>query len=233
MVIRPASAGVAGSRSPSRKSPGDFSKPDAERSPGKNPLGVVGDVGSLFFPQSQALGIAPDDTVSPGVLRKMVYAGSHASSFQQASRDLKEEAELDISDQRIMRATKRIGQERVAERDAATQAWVELPLPERQASPREQVPQVACVEMDGGRLQIRDRKVSEEERRRTKKAAALVVLHPSESRRLAHEHGYQTFRTGRGRFAHREGAIAYRARWITWPIDSERPWGWCTRCCCN
>jgi hypothetical protein len=100
----------------------------------------------------------------------MVYAGSHASSFEQASRDLKEEAELDISDQRIMRATKRIGQERVAERDAKTNAWTELSLPEQQASPGEQVPQVACVEMDGGRLQIRNRKASEEERQRTKQA---------------------------------------------------------------
>jgi hypothetical protein len=116
------------------------------------------------------LGIAPDDTVSPGVLRKVVYAGSHASSFQQAHKDLKEEAELDISDQRIMRATKRIGQERVAEREVQTRAWSELPLPQQQASPREQVPQVACVEMDGGRLQIRNRNASEEERQRTKKA---------------------------------------------------------------
>jgi hypothetical protein len=116
------------------------------------------------------LGIAPDDTVSPGVLRKVVYAGSHASSFQQAGRDLKEEAELDISDQRIMQATKRIGQERVAQRDVQTKDWEQLPLPEQQASPREQVPQVACVEMDGGRLQIRDRKPSEAERQRTKKA---------------------------------------------------------------
>jgi hypothetical protein len=108
--------------------------------------------------------------VSPGVLRKVVYAGSHASSFQQAHKDLKEEAELDISDQRIMRATKRIGQERVAQRDAQTKAWSELSLPQQQASPREQVPQVACVEMDGGRLQIRNRNASEEERQRTKKA---------------------------------------------------------------
>lgn len=116
------------------------------------------------------MGIAPDDTVSPVVLRKMVYAGSHASSFEQASQDLKEEAELDISGQRIMRATKRIGQERVAERDAQTNGWAELSLPEQQRSPREQMPPVACVEMDGGRLQIRDRKPSEEERQRTKKA---------------------------------------------------------------
>jgi hypothetical protein len=100
----------------------------------------------------------------------MVYAGSHASSFQQASNDLEEEAELDVSDQRIMRATKRIGHERVAERNAQTNRWAELSLPEQQRSPREQVPQVACVEMDGGRLQIRNRKPSDEERQRTKKA---------------------------------------------------------------
>lgn len=103
------------------------------------------------------MGITPDDTASPVVLRKMVYAGSHASSFEQASADLKEEAELEISAQRIMRATKRIGQERVAQREAEVVAWESLSLPEQQHSPREQVPQVACVEMDGGRIQIRDR----------------------------------------------------------------------------
>ena len=100
----------------------------------------------------------------------MVYAGSHASSFQQASKDLAEEAELKISDQRIMRATKRIGQERTDQRDAETEAWAKLSLPEQQDSPREQVPQVACVEMDGGRLQIRNRKPSEEETQRTRRA---------------------------------------------------------------
>jgi hypothetical protein len=103
------------------------------------------------------LGITPDDTVSPAVLRKMVYAGSHASSFDQASKDLKEEAELAISTQRVMRATKRIGQERVAERKAEEAAWEALPLPEQQGGPRGQVPQVACVEPDGGRIQIRNR----------------------------------------------------------------------------
>ncbi len=58
----------------------------------------------------------------------MVYAGSHANSFEQASTDLKEEAELEISAQRIMRATKRIGQERVAEREAETAVREKLPL---------------------------------------------------------------------------------------------------------
>jgi hypothetical protein len=38
-------------------------------------------------------------------------------------------------------------------------------LPEQQSSPREQVPAVAVVEMDGGRIQILERKPSEEEAR--------------------------------------------------------------------
>jgi hypothetical protein len=87
----------------------------------------------------------------------MVYAGTQSRSFTQAERDLKHLAELDISEQRIARATKRIGQERVAERKAEEVAWEALSLPEQQSSPREQVPQVACVEPDGGRIQIRDR----------------------------------------------------------------------------
>jgi hypothetical protein len=96
----------------------------------------------------------------------MVYAGTNATSFKQASADLDEEAELTISDQRIMRATKRIGQERIEQRDAEIDHWEQLSLPEQQCSPREQVPAVAVVEMDGGRLQIRERKPSPEEEKR-------------------------------------------------------------------
>jgi hypothetical protein len=95
--------------------------------------------------------------VSPRVLEKMVYAGTQSRSFRQAGQDLKHLAELEISEQRIARATKRIGQERVAQRDAEIAAWEKLSLPEQQRSPRGQVPQLACVEMDGGRIQIRDR----------------------------------------------------------------------------
>lgn len=123
---------------------------------GKKPMVAASVAARLFFPHSQALGIAPDDTVSPAVLRKMVYAGSHASSFRQASEDLREEAELEISEQRIMRATKRIGQERIGQREAEVCQWEGLSLPEQRSSPKEQVPAVAVVEMDGGRMQIRD-----------------------------------------------------------------------------
>ena len=98
----------------------------------------------------------------------MVYAGTNATSFRQASADLQEEAELTISEQRIMRATKQIGEERIAQRETEIEHWEELSLPEQQGSPREHAPEVAVVEMDGGRLQIRERKPSlEEEKRHT------------------------------------------------------------------
>jgi len=96
----------------------------------------------------------------------MVYAGTNATSFKQASKDLQEEAELTIGEQRIMRATKRIGEERIEQRQKEIQTWEQLPLPEQQRSPRAQVPAVAVAEMDGGRIQIRERKPLEAEAKR-------------------------------------------------------------------
>lgn len=113
------------------------------------------------------LGIEVDANVSPGILKKMVYVGSHAASFKQASSDLKELAEASISADRIRRATEKIGNERTQQRDALVQHWQELSLPAQRQKPAafdsDQVPQVACVQMDGGRLQIRDWESSEVE----------------------------------------------------------------------
>lgn len=103
------------------------------------------------------LGLEPDYDFSPAAWTKVVYAGVQSASFEQAARDLRQLAELDISDQRVRRGAIRIGNERVGERDAQTAAYQALPLPAQRASPVEQVPQVVCVEMDGGRLQIRER----------------------------------------------------------------------------
>jgi hypothetical protein len=68
--------------------------------------------------------------------------------------------------ERVQRWTKRVGNERVADLERQAEAYQALPLPEQQKSPTAQVPQVACVMMDGGRIQIRPRQdsVGEEER---------------------------------------------------------------------
>ena len=54
-----------------------------------------------------------DYDYSPTALKKVVYAGTQATSFPQGSRDLKELAELDVSAERVRRATERIGEERL------------------------------------------------------------------------------------------------------------------------
>jgi hypothetical protein len=96
--------------------------------------------------------------LTPGTLKKVVHAGVHAGSFRQAEADLHALAELSVSSQRIRRATERIGHERVAQRDEEVERFLKLSLPEQQRDPTGQTPPVACVEMDGGRIQIRDRK---------------------------------------------------------------------------
>jgi hypothetical protein len=91
-------------------------------------------------------------------LKKVIYAGTQAASFPQGSRDLKELAELEVSPERVRRATERIGDERVAERDAQVADYEALPIPARRTVPADQpTPAVACVQMDGGRLQFFDR----------------------------------------------------------------------------
>jgi hypothetical protein len=115
-------------------------------------------VAGLFFPRSQTLGLDVDYDYSPTALKKVVYAGAQATSFPQGSRDLKYLAELDVSPERVRRATERIGKERVAERDAQSAAHEALPIPARRiASADQPTPAVACVQMDGGRLQLLDR----------------------------------------------------------------------------
>ena len=52
--------------------------------------------------------------------------------------------------------TKRIGQERVEQREKQVQAFLALPMMEKFATPVAHPPDLAVVSMDGGRLQIRD-----------------------------------------------------------------------------
>ena len=99
-----------------------------------------------------------DYDYSPTAWRKVIYAGAQSHSFSQGSRDLATLAELDVSAERERRATERIGDERVAERDAQAAAYEALPIPERRQVAADQPrPAVACVQMDGGRYQLFDR----------------------------------------------------------------------------
>jgi hypothetical protein len=94
---------------------------------------------------------------SPRVQQKIVHAGVNSVSYQQASRDLAELSELKVSVKRVERLVRKIGQERIDQRDAAVAAHQQLPLVKRDviAHPERPSPSVAMVSVDGGRIQIR------------------------------------------------------------------------------
>ena len=86
---------------------------------------------------------------------KIVYAGSSTTSYQQAAAARTELFELPITDHQVRRVCKPIGDERCAERDAATATYQALPLVERKGVPNGvTAPDLAVVGVDGGRLQI-------------------------------------------------------------------------------
>jgi hypothetical protein len=67
-------------------------------------------------------------------------------------------ADLTVGAKQVERLTETIGDDRVAERDAATAAFAALPLVEKfVAPPKVTPPDLAVVMADGGRLQILDR----------------------------------------------------------------------------
>ena len=95
---------------------------------------------------------------SVAMLGKIVYAGVNNSSFEIGSEDMSRLAEVDVSAKQVERVCQRIGQERVAERNEAVEAYQELSLTERKATPAGvTAPAVAVVGCDGGRMQILDR----------------------------------------------------------------------------
>lgn len=89
---------------------------------------------------------------SPGLIRKIEYAGGNSCSFKQASEALKRLAELPIDPKHVSRITERIGQERLARRDDDVKKFKAGTL-----KPRFQdTPGIAVVEVDAGKCQLRD-----------------------------------------------------------------------------
>ena len=87
----------------------------------------------------------------------MTHAGVNSVSYQQASRDLAALSDLDIAPKPVERMVRRIGQERIDQRDAAVAAHRRLPLMAKDvvADPKRPCPSLAMVSVDGGRVQMR------------------------------------------------------------------------------
>jgi hypothetical protein len=123
---------------------------------------------------------------SPDVYRRIVYAGTKHPSFGQGSEALAELAGLAVSEKQVERLTKRIGLERVAERDRDVAAYLALPLTEKVDSPVEHPVDLAVVEMDGGRLQILNRRGTATESSKAKATEAEAESELDESERSGH-----------------------------------------------
>jgi hypothetical protein len=83
-----------------------------------------------FFPQSRMLGIDLGH-YSNSLLDLIIYSGANKPSFREASVDLRKMSGQTVHEKQVERLTKRIGLERLAERQAEIEQFVNLPLTER------------------------------------------------------------------------------------------------------
>jgi hypothetical protein len=160
--------------------------------------------GSFFFPLDVRLRLGTEG-YSSAVLAKAVRQASKAPSFQEASDDLRELAEVEISPTHLQRLSERIGKEWAEVRDEEVEQFRQAKL---ERSYKEPPRGAAAVMLDGGRLQTRaedgGRGVSEASWRESKVACCLALatkaqdadpqpeppskfLEPTEAARLASE----------------------------------------------
>lgn len=110
--------------------------------------------GVLFFPQREALGLDGRQYDSQ-ILELIVLAGGSCKSFLIAAKLLKSFLQLEISAKQVSLLTTLVGNELRESRDERVDAWKnrQLTQPKTVADPP---PQLASVQIDGGRIQTRD-----------------------------------------------------------------------------
>ena len=108
----------------------------------------------IFFPQRIPLRI-DGGTCSPAVLEKKLLATAYAPSYSIGEVVLRKIGGIELSGRGLNKTALKIGTEMVAERDAKTEAYFEQPLPRQHALPQTPL-ELACVSIDGGRMQTRD-----------------------------------------------------------------------------
>ena len=108
----------------------------------------------IFFPQRLALRI-DGGAASPAVLEKQVLAAAYAPSYAIGGVVLQKIGGLTLTGRGLNKVAVRIGAELVAAREARTAAYFQQPLPRPHAAPQTPI-SLACVSVDGGRMQTRD-----------------------------------------------------------------------------
>lgn len=110
-------------------------------------------------------------------MERLTYLGTKLPSFRDAHEALDMLLRTQLSEKRVERQTERIGQERVAQRQAEIEAWSQRTLLEKKAAPAGvKAPPVAAVLADGGRLQLREVNAEKTSRWHEYKAGVLQGL---------------------------------------------------------
>jgi hypothetical protein len=114
---------------------------------------------------------------SPRVQQKIVHAGVNSASYQQASCDLAELADLNVKPKPVERMVQKIGRERIDQRDAAVKLHKKLPLTakDKVAESTRSRPEVAMVSVDGGRIQMRSEPSQPKQERHWRESKVAVL----------------------------------------------------------
>jgi hypothetical protein len=118
-----------------------------------NPFVAARLVTGIFFPQRVALKL-DGRSYSPQVLETAMFCTARDPAFELAAETLQETADIQISARHLQNLSKRIGGKLESERDATTEAYFEQPLPHQPTTPSTPI-RLACVSVDGGRIQTR------------------------------------------------------------------------------
>jgi hypothetical protein len=94
-------------------------------------------------------------SASPAVLEKKMLAVAYAPSYSIGELVLRKIGGIELTGRGLNKTAVKIGLEMVAERDARTEAYFHQPLPRQHAPPKTPIA-LACVSVDGGRMQTRD-----------------------------------------------------------------------------
>jgi hypothetical protein len=111
-------------------------------------------VNGIFFPQRIPLRL-DGGSVSPVVLEKKVLVAAYAPSYAVGELMLRKVGGIDLTGRGLNKTTVKIGLEMVRERDARIEAYFNQALPRQHARPKTAI-ELACVSVDGGRMQTRD-----------------------------------------------------------------------------
>lgn len=108
----------------------------------------------IFFPARLPLKI-DGGGCSPQVLSQKIIATAHTSSYATGAKLLDQLADIPISSRGLNKTATKIGAEMIVERDTQTEQYFGQPLPRKMTQPETPVP-LACVSLDGGRMQTRE-----------------------------------------------------------------------------